>query len=121
MDQLRCAFNPVVLDRLARGVVKSLIVPSHAGHTGTPIETSEWAALDPLLDEWQQRVHDSQFLHYECANYYAKLHYGVGIPAVVLASIVGTTIFATLSKDVTLWARFAVGFISTIAAVLSGL
>jgi hypothetical protein len=48
-------------------------------------------------------------------------HYRIGIPTVVLSAIVGTTVFATLEKDVHIGVRVVVAGISLTVAILAAL
>ena len=77
--------------------------------------------LKRLLHDWLRRAFENQHAHYQAYEYYSRLHYYISLPVVILTSIVGTTVFATLQKDVNLWAKLAVASISVAAAVLSGL
>ncbi len=81
----------------------------------------DWGTAEELLTQWERRSRESQFCHYEAAKYFAGLNYVLGIPVVVLTCLVGTTVFATLEKSVTLPVQVAVGSISVLAAVLAGL
>jgi len=63
----------------------------------------------------------NEFQHYESAKYYARAHNLLGIPVVVFSSIVGTTVFATLQKQVALRSQIIVGAVSVLAAVLAAL
>lgn len=74
-----------------------------------------------LLKYWRFRIHRVQIAHYECARYFERLHLWLGLPAVVLSTVVGTTVFASLSKVTDLAFQIAVGLLSVIAAVLTGL
>lgn len=74
-----------------------------------------------LLKAWERRVVIGLDAHYDASRYYIRRNYWIGIPAVTFATIVGTTVFATLEKEVQLEARIAVGLLSIGAAVLSGL
>jgi hypothetical protein len=74
-----------------------------------------------LLTDWFRRARESQFIHYECGTWYSRLHYWLGIPAIVLSSAVGTAVFASLDNSATGAQRIAVGLISIVAAVLASL
>lgn len=82
---------------------------------------SQWRTAAALLAKWQERARINQLQHYEAAQYYTRAHNALGIPAVVLSTVVGTTVFATLAKQVDLRIEIAVGCISVIAAILAAL
>lgn len=72
-----------------------------------------------LLENWLRRLRESQFSHYEAAKYLSQSNYTLGLPAVILSSIVGTSIFASLGKTVEPSMQITVGIISVLAATLS--
>lgn len=80
-----------------------------------------WTSAEALLSDWARRARESQFCHYEAAKYFSRIHYRMGVPVVVLTSLVGTTVYATLEKSVSVRVQLAVGAISVLAAVLAGL
>jgi hypothetical protein len=76
-----------------------------------------------LLKEWRLRVAAASEAHYNLASDLRRKNLRLGIPVVILSSVVGTGMFATLADSNTAfpWSiRLAVGFISMLAAVLSG-
>lgn len=74
-----------------------------------------------LMVDWFRRSRESQQVHYECSNHFGRLHYGLGIPTIVLSAIVGTAVFASLESELDGWWRVTVGTISIGAAVLASL
>jgi hypothetical protein len=76
---------------------------------------------EQVLDEWYQRVSVTQRAHYLSANHFGGRKYWLGIPAVVLTTIVGTSIFATLKDGPEPWLQILVGLASVAAAVLTSL
>ena len=74
-----------------------------------------------VLNDWYQRVRVTQLAHYESAEHFCKRKFSLGIPAVVLSALVGTTVFATLQKQQELWLQIIVGLASVAAAVLTSL
>jgi conflict system pore-forming effector with SLATT domain len=78
-------------------------------------------AILKLLEEWHQSAAISQEAHYSIATRLTKYNIWFGVPVVALATFVGTSVFATLQKDVETSLRIAVGFISVLAAVLASL
>lgn len=79
-------------------------------------------SLENVLTDWHRRAQESQFSHYEAARYFNWLNNWLGIPALVLSTIVGTSIFASLSEqNVSTTLRVFLGYISLLAACLSAL
>jgi len=77
-----------------------------------------------LLGEWHRRVWASQSTHYSMASRLRARNLWLGMPVVVLSTLVGTSLFATLSNShnaVAPQLRLVVGCISVLAAVLAAL
>ncbi len=74
-----------------------------------------------LLENWLRRLRILEACHYEAARPYSRGHLALGIPMTILTTIVGTTVFATLEKEVDMRSRVIVGSISVLAAILAGL
>ena len=74
-----------------------------------------------LIEEWYKRVSVTQVAHYLSADHFGKRKYLLGIPAVVLATFAGTSVFATLSEQPNIYLQIAVGLASVAAAVLASL
>jgi len=74
-----------------------------------------------LLTDWLRRLKETQAAHYESSKPLAGYNLALGIPVVVLTAFVGTSVFATLEKDVEPLIKIAVGLISVTAAILSSL
>jgi len=73
-----------------------------------------------LLGGWYRRLRECQFLHYEAAKALASYNYWLGLPAVLLATLVGTSVFAALGRSVDPRLQIFVGLVSVAAAMLSG-
>ncbi|UJR85643.1 Hypothetical protein I5071_77230 [Sandaracinus amylolyticus] len=74
-----------------------------------------------LLIDWKHRVEDRKRAHLLAATRLSARHYQLGVPAVVLSAIVGSTVFASLDTSIELGAKVAVGITSVLAAVLAAL
>lgn len=78
-----------------------------------------------LLKHWTFRVHRVQIGHYEAGRIFELRHFWLGVPAVVLSTLVGTAVFASLGRfaddNALLWAKITIGLLSVIAAVLVSL
>jgi hypothetical protein len=72
-----------------------------------------------LLEKWLRRLRESQFSHYEAAKSLSQSNYTLGIPAVILSTFVGTSIFASLGEALTPSIQILVGITSVLAATLS--
>lgn len=71
--------------------------------------------------EWSKRLAVVAHGHYRAALRYSKLHFWLGIPTVILATIVGTSLFATLQEKPDVKWQIAVGIMSLAAALFSAL
>ncbi len=78
-------------------------------------------AVLSLLREWQERAAVSQDAHYVIATRLSRSNLMFGVPVVVLATVVGTSVFATLQEQVASGWRIAIGVVSVLAAVLASL
>src|SRR5436190_5573570 len=76
---------------------------------------------EQILDDWYQRVAVTQRAHYLSADHFGTRKYWLGIPAVVLSTLVGTAVFATVQKQPELWLQITVGLASVAAALLASL
>jgi hypothetical protein len=78
----------------------------------------------PVLDLLRS-THDaaavSQDAHYANATRLGRHNVWFGVPVVVLSTLVGTSVFATLQENVETSLRIVVGFVSVLAAVLASL
>jgi hypothetical protein len=74
---------------------------------------------DQLLTGWLVHCHKARDRHDDAARRYAKGQFALGIPSLIVSTVVGTSVFAALSsKEVPqLW----VGLLSILAAVLAAL
>jgi len=70
---------------------------------------------------WYKRVATVAHGHYRAALRYSRLSFWFGVPSVTLATIVGTTVFASLQQEPNLWVQICIGLMSIAAAVLSAL
>lgn len=78
-------------------------------------------AVLELLHDWDRRAAASEATHYELAGRLAKRNIQLGAPIVILTTIIGTSVFATLEEQVESGWRIAVGLVSVLAAVLASL
>lgn len=79
------------------------------------------SSIKEMLDEWYMRVSVTQRAHYLSAGRLGRQKYWLGIPSVVLATIVGTAVFASISSIPKIWVQIVLGLASVAAAVLTSL
>ncbi len=72
-----------------------------------------------LLSLWHQRVRRAQMAHFKTAVACERQHLFLGIPAVVLSTVVGSSVFASLQKEASFEAKLLIGTLSVLAAVLA--
>jgi hypothetical protein len=83
-------------------------------------EQTVWTPkIEQLLQDWRNRVYAAQAAYYHEAERLRRRQYQLGIPTVIVSSLVGTAVFADLDKVTTL--RWIVGSVSILAAVLASL
>ena len=75
--------------------------------------------MDELLQDWRNRVYAAQSAYYETAEKLHRQNYWLGIPVIIVSSVVGTAVFADWSKEGAL--KWAVGSVSIAAAILASL
>lgn len=72
-------------------------------------------------DQYRQHTMAMGYGHYTAGKRAAKRHMFLGLPVVIITSVVGTSIFATLSRDPEdLW-KIITGIVSLSASVLAAL
>jgi hypothetical protein len=74
-----------------------------------------------LLADWGERATRSSEAHYDLASRLAQDNIRFGVPVVILTSLVGTSVFASIGRTVDIWLRIGIGMISVLAAVLASL
>lgn len=80
------------------------------------VESGAWTPkVEKLLQEWHKRVYAAQTAYYEEAEKLRRRNYQLGIPVVVVSSLVGTAVFSDVGY------KWLVGSISILAAVMASL
>jgi hypothetical protein len=74
-----------------------------------------------LLEDWRDRADATSKTHFAVANRLSSLNMALGIPVVVLTTLVGTSVFATLQETVNTRMRIFAGLAIVLAAVLASL
>ncbi len=85
--------------------------------------TPSWnTRTEALLDDWLRRVTAASAAHYTLASRLRKRNLLIGVPSVVFSSVVGTSLFATLTtEEVNRTLRIVIGLVIFAAAALAAL
>jgi len=84
--------------------------------SGSGADSAAWTpAVEELLRNWHNRVYAAQTAYYDVAERFRRWNYRLGIPVVVVSSLVGA---AVLSEKGDKW---LVGSVSILAALLASL
>jgi hypothetical protein len=79
-------------------------------------DQGDWTPkVEKLLQDWHRRVYAAQTAYYEEAERFRRRNYQLGIPVVIVSSLVGTAVFADVGS------RWLVGSVSILAAVMASL
>lgn len=70
---------------------------------------------------WQTTIRLHHIAHMRCAARNAQLHRAMGFPVILLTTVVGSTVFATMGKSPDPMVVIATGLFSLLAAVLAAL
>ncbi|NHF58038.1 DUF4231 domain-containing protein [Flavobacteriaceae bacterium TP-CH-4] len=84
-------------------------------------ENSQKGNTSELLQKWQYAIRICHKAHIRSAAHMNRRHRVLGIVVVILSTIVGTSVFATLDSSPKTWVKILVGFLSVAAAVFAGL
>jgi hypothetical protein len=74
-----------------------------------------------VAEQWYHRAATVAHGHYRAALWYSRLNYVFGIPSLILATFVGTAVFASLQSRPEFEWQIIVGLMSIAAAILSAL
>lgn len=75
-----------------------------------------------LLLAWLRRARESQFAHYAAADELSWKGHALGVPVIILTSVIGASAFASVAAEVVpTYAKIFVGALSVLAALMSGL
>jgi hypothetical protein len=94
-----------------------------AAPSKTPTPRAAWDdELEGLLQSWHRRVAAAEAGHRVMADRMRRRYLMLGVPVVVLTTVVGTSVFASIQDStVPTWVRVLVGSVSILAAVISSL
>lgn len=76
---------------------------------------------DQLVHSWSKGIRISHVAHNRAATHYGRLHRLLGVPVVILSTVVGTAVFASYETDPDPMIRIVIGLLSVSAAVMSAL
>jgi hypothetical protein len=74
-----------------------------------------------LVDDYSQTSVLNRASHYRAANHALKKHYWIGIPAIVIGTAIGTSIFASLNDNPSNLVKVIIGLVSFLGAALTSL
>ena len=83
--------------------------------------TDQQEGITELLKKWQHAIRICHKAHVRTAAHMNRRNRALGITVVVLSTIVGTSVFATLDSSPEIWVKILVGILSAMAAVFAGL
>jgi len=75
----------------------------------------------PTLEGWHTGIRLMHIAHSRAASRSTRLHRALGIPVVIVTTVVGTTVFSSLGNEPNVAMTIVVGCLSIAAAVLSSL
>lgn len=78
-------------------------------------------STDILVQEWFRRARRNQRIHYQCAEHFNKKNKLLGIPAIVISTLVGSAVFASIEHEASGAMKIVLGLLSIGAAVLASL
>jgi len=113
-------------ERIGRGeavrAADLLVVAEQLSAAIGPPPEPPWAPdIRDLLKDWSHRADESSKNHFARARKLSSLNMALGIPVVVLTTVVGTSVFATLQQSLNTTIRIIGGVAVVIAAVLAAL
>ena len=79
------------------------------------------ASAQTLVQEWFRRARQNQRIHYQCADHFDKKNRWLGIPVIVISTVVGSAVFATVEHEASGFIKIALGLLSILVAVLASL
>ncbi|TAK96952.1 MAG: DUF4231 domain-containing protein [Aquabacterium sp.] len=74
-----------------------------------------------LLNQWLVGIRIAHIQQFLASNHSEKMHRRLGIPTVVLSTVVGTSVFASLDANPEIWLKIVIGLLSVASAVLAAL
>lgn len=75
--------------------------------------------MDDIRMQWRKRLKARRDGHLENVAKFGRRNKQLGIPTIVVATIVSSAVFATMGKSDLVWMQVIAGFLSLVAAALS--
>lgn len=76
--------------------------------------------MERLYARWHRRVAAAEEGHHRLSDRYSHRYIWLGLPVVILSTVVGTSAFASLAEQkLPVWGKLAVGGVGILAAVLA--
>ena len=86
-----------------------------------PVAVYEFERLDHLLQGWQTHTARQRLIHEDSARRIQAWHYGLGVPAALMAALAGTSaVAAWQSERSSTWLSVLSALIAVAASVLTG-
>ncbi|WP_421295699.1 SLATT domain-containing protein [Aeromonas sp. 604534] len=76
---------------------------------------------EELILSWIKRARESQFTHYECQKKYEARHLWLGIPAIIMTTLSGASIFKSLQQSELEWIKYIAMILALVATILTAL
>jgi len=86
-----------------------------------PKKLFEPANREELLRGWLLHAHKCRDRQELAARRNDTYHYWLGVPTIIFATVVGSSVFASLDAQVDTWFKIILGMVSITSAVLAGL
>lgn len=74
-----------------------------------------------LLNQWLVGIRVAHIQQFLASNHSEKMHKRLGIPTVIISTVVGTSVFASLDSNPEVWLKILIGLLSVTSAVLAAL
>ncbi len=75
-----------------------------------------------LIESWKKRLREIQHTQYEASKTLMKYHYWLGVPSVILATVVSSAIFLSIQKQgINEAVKLGFGLVSAVSTILIGL
>jgi len=76
---------------------------------------------EKLIEQWYNGIRIFHIAHHLAASHYSRMHLMLGIPVVILTTVVGATVFSTLEVGTHIIIKVIIGIFSVAAAIISAL
>lgn len=110
------------MDKKETSAEELMTVPNTHPVDGREMDSSS-IGIDPLkiIRQWHRGLCISHKAHAVAATTFHRRNLLLGIPVVILTTIVGTAVFGSMATSPSTWAKIIVGLLSLVAASLASL